>query len=129
MRENSRQFEVQDPFARTWSVEFRWLQNGISIRHANTVDLKYYIASDEEKREVVIALPHEHLTSLAARSGRAVTDSWCLHLASERLGNMIGKWEDMDSSIVTLRAGDLEALAASYEAGRQQRHKEAGLHH
>jgi hypothetical protein len=42
MADNSRRFEAgPDPFGRTWQVEFRWLQTGISIRHADTVDVKF----------------------------------------------------------------------------------------
>jgi hypothetical protein len=129
MLENSRQFEVKDPFGRAWNVEFRWLQNGISIRHADTVDLKYYITSEEEKREVVIALPHEELTRLAAVRGRAVTDAWCLHLASRRLEAMIAAWADMEQAIVTVGAREMGALAATDEAERQARQREAALHH
>ena len=36
MPENFRAFEAgPDPFGQTWQVEFRWIQNAISIRHAD----------------------------------------------------------------------------------------------
>src|SRR5690606_21714904 len=38
MADNLRSFQAgPDPFGRMWNVEFRWLQTGISIRHADTV--------------------------------------------------------------------------------------------
>lgn len=128
MRENCRQFEVQDPFGRTWSVEFRWLQNGISIRHADTVDVKYYLSSPEERRELVIALPHGELTRLAAASGRPITDAWCLHLASSRVRDMIAQWEDMEQTIVTVPARELSRLHEAYESERKEQTREAQLH-
>src|ERR1700704_7030 len=71
MPENLRRFEAgPDPFGRTWEVEFRWLQTGISIRHADTVDVKFILWTEgEEKQEKIIALPHPLLLSLAAKSG------------------------------------------------------------
>src|SRR5271165_768769 len=53
MPDNSRRFDAgPDPFGRTWHVEFRWLQTGISIRHADTVDVKFVLWTDgEEKQE------------------------------------------------------------------------------
>ncbi len=42
MPDNFRRFQAgPDPFGRVWEVEFRWLQTGISIRHADTVDVKF----------------------------------------------------------------------------------------
>ena len=63
---NYRQFEAgPDPFGRTWQVEFRWLQTGISIRHADTVDVKFAVSSDGiDPEEKVIALPHPALLQI-----------------------------------------------------------------
>ena len=47
MVENFRRFQAgPDPFGRTWEVEYRWLQTGISIRHADTVDVKFRVWTD-----------------------------------------------------------------------------------
>ena len=44
MLDNFRRFQAgPDPFGRTWEVEYRWLQTGISIRHADTVDVKFIL--------------------------------------------------------------------------------------
>ena len=51
MIENFRRFQAgPDPFGRTWDVEFRWQQNGISIRHADTVDVKFHLSRDGDDR-------------------------------------------------------------------------------
>ena len=69
MPANFRRFQAgPDPFNRTWEVEFRWLQTGISIRHADTVDVKFVVWTEgEEKQEKIIALPHPMLLALAAK--------------------------------------------------------------
>lgn len=114
MLENPRAFQATDPFGRRWSVEFRWLQNAISIRHADAVDLKYFLSSDEERREIVLALPHAELQATPQKSGRELTDAYCLHIASLHLRDMIRTWADMDKTIVTLSARDLEQWSGVY---------------
>ena len=92
MSETYRRFEAgPDPFGRRWHVEFRWLQTGISIRHADTVDVKFIVwtretpeQGGEPKQERVIALQHADLLALSAKTGHALTDPWCLKLAAER---------------------------------------------
>ena len=71
MPANFRRFKAgPDPFDRTWEVEFRWLQTGISIRHADTVDVKFVLWTEgEEKQEKVIALPHPQLPMGALEPG------------------------------------------------------------
>lgn len=127
MRPSFRQFTVTDPFDRQWEVEFRWLQNAISIRHADTVDCKFYVSNGEEKFERVIALPHARLNQVAARLGRAVTDAWCLQLAGLHLEHMISTWEDMEKAIVTLPSSDLERHAAEISRATDEHHRRASL--
>jgi hypothetical protein len=117
MREQLRNFQATDPFGRAWDVEFRWLQNAISIRHADTVDLKYYITGGEEKRELVVALPHPALLRLCAERGRALTDAWCLRLGAAHVRHMISTWADMDKTLVTPDRAELSAYNAEIEAG------------
>ncbi len=111
--ENSRRFEAgPDPFGRTWQVEFRWLQTGISIRHADTVDVKFVIwTEDEPKRERVIALPHPDLLALSSATGHPLTDAWCLKLAASHLRYMIESGEDLEKTLVTASRADLDRAA------------------
>src|ERR1700687_3214496 len=104
MLENSRRFEAgPDPFGRTWEVEFRWLQTGISIRHADTIDVKFVVwARDEPKQEKVLALPHPALLTLSRKTGHALTDPWCLALAAAHLRQMIETGEDLEKTLVTV---------------------------
>ena len=113
MPDNFRRFTAgPDPFGRTWEVEFRWLQNGISIRHADTVDVKFILWTEgEERQERVIALPHPALLALSARTGHPLTDPWCMKLAAEHLRYMIASGEDLEKTLVTLSDEDLERAA------------------
>jgi hypothetical protein len=115
-----RQFEAgPDPFGRIWQVEFRWLQTGISIRHADTVDVKFEVSTvDEPKQERVIALRHPDLLALSKKTGHPLTDSWCLKLAALHLKHMIETGEDLEKTLVTVPRSDLEQYAA--RAGKNQ---------
>jgi hypothetical protein len=110
MAENFRRFQAgPDPFGRTWEVEFRWLQTGISIRHADTVDVKFVVWTEgEPKQEKVLALSHPGLLALARRVEQPLTDAWCLKLGALHLKHMIESGEDLEKTLVTLSAADLE---------------------
>lgn len=113
MAENLRRFTAgPDPFGRTWEAEFRWLQTAISIRHSDTVDVKFVVwTQDEEKQEKIIALPHAELLALSARTGHPLTDPWCLKLAAHHLKYMITSGEDLEKLLVTLSREDLDRAA------------------
>src|ERR1700722_8437345 len=98
MSDQSRLFEAgPDPFGRMWKVQFRWLQTGISIRHADTVDVKFLVTPENgEAIEKVIAIPHPGLLKLTSSSGHALTDPFCMRLAAVHLKHMIETAEDMD---------------------------------
>lgn len=113
MIENFRRFETEaDPFGRVWEVEFRWQQNGISIRHADTVDVKFNVwTTGEPKQEKVVALSHPDLLKLSAQTGHPLTDPWCMKLAARHLKRMIETGEDMEKTLVTLAYPELERCA------------------
>jgi hypothetical protein len=113
MPDNSRRFSAgPDPFGRTWEVEFRWLQTGISIRHADTVDVKFVVWTEgEPKHEKVVALPHPDLLALTRQTGHALTDPWCLKLAAGHLASTIQSGEDLEKTLVTLSPADLRRAA------------------
>jgi hypothetical protein len=114
MMENYRRFEVgPDPFGRNWIVEFRWLQTGISIRHADTVDVKFQLISGEDVQEKVIALPHPDLLTLSTEIGRPLTDPWCMKIAALHLRRMIETDEDMEKPLVTVSLEGMRRHAES----------------
>jgi hypothetical protein len=111
MSDQSRLFEAgPDPFGRMWKVQFRWLQTGISIRHADTVDVKFFVKPEGgEPEEKVIALPHPELLRLTAERGRKLSDPYCMRLAAAHLRHMIETSEDMDKTLVALTPAELAA--------------------
>lgn len=113
MIDQSRLFEAgPDPFGRTWKVQFRWLQTGISIRHADTVDVKFFVTTEGgEPEEKVIALPHAALLAVTSSRDRKLSDSYCLRLAAAHLRHMVESSEDMEKTLVTLTAEEV----ASYD--------------
>lgn len=116
MLDNPRKFQVSDPFGRKWSVELRWLQNAITIRHADAVDVKWeLIADDGTAMDKVIALYHPDLLALSKQLGRPLSDSWCIRLAGAHLRVVIETWEDADKVIVTPAREQLEQYAKAIE--------------
>ena len=104
-----RQFQVgPDPYGRTWRVNFVWQQNGISIRHADTVDVKFVVDDGDQQEEKIIALPHPTLLDVTNRLGRPLNDAWCSKIAASHLKNMILTAEDIEKPLVTLSAADIE---------------------
>ena len=124
MSDQYRLFEAgPDPFGRMWKVQFRWLQTGISIRHADTVDVKFFVAPDGcDFEEKVIALPHPALLELFRARGQKLTDPACMRLAALHLKYMIETSEDMDKTLVTVSPQEL----AAYD---QQLHSETVPQH
>lgn len=116
--ENYRKFQAgPDPFGRKWDVEFRWLQTGISIRHADTVDVKFEAAPQgEPKSEKVIALVHPDLLKLSKETGHALTDAWCMKMAALHLTHMIETAEDMEKTLVTVWLPDMEKYAKGLQS-------------
>ena len=109
MQEHFRYFQVgPDPFGRNWTVQFRWLQTGISIRHADTVDVKFFLKCDDgTEEEKVVALPHALLLDVCKERGRQLTDPWCMKLAALHIRHMIETAEDIEKTVVTLTAAEI----------------------
>ncbi len=113
MLENFRQFQAgPDPFGRTWQVHFKWLQTGISIRHADTVDVKFAASpAGEPFEERIIALPHPALLLVSNKVVHPLTDAWCLKIAALHLKHMIESGEDFEKTLVTPLAEEIERYA------------------
>jgi len=108
MLENFRNFEVADLFGRAWKVSFLWQQNGISIRHADTVDVKFELVSGDAREIKVISLSHPDLLALSRKAGRPVTDSWCSRLAALHLKQSVETGEDLDKQLLSPSLAMLE---------------------
>ena len=111
---NFRQFEAgPDPFGRKFQVLFKWLQTAISLRHSDTVDVKFVLlGEDGASAEKTIAIPDADLRRLSAETGRPVDDAWCSRLAQMHLLHLIHTGEDMEKDLVTVAFADLQIYAA-----------------
>jgi hypothetical protein len=119
---NFRQYEAgPDPFGRTWKVEFKWMQTAISLRHSDTVDVKFVLRDDGTRVEKTIAMPHIDLLRLSKEMGRPMTDAWCSRLAALHLQHLIETGEDMEKDLITVSPEEL----AAYDAQLQRASKTA----
>ncbi len=113
---NFRKFEAgPDPFGKVWQVEFGWLQTGIAIRHADTVDVKFFLSDGAQTVEKVVALPHAELLELSQSRHRPLTDPWCSRLAALHIRQMIETGEDFDKTLVTVDPVRLQRYAEMLE--------------
>jgi hypothetical protein len=103
MTRNFRRFQAgPDPFGRVWHVDFLWLQTAVSIRHSDSVDVKFLLTEGATRIEKVISLPHTALTGLSRSTGRPLTDAWCASLASLHIRTMIETGEDWEKGLVSV---------------------------
>ncbi len=110
---NFRQFEAgPDPFGRKFQVFFKWLQTAISLRHADTVDVKFVLEDEDGgKTEKTIALPHPDLLRVSRETNRAMDDPWCARLAELHLLHLVRTGEDMEKDLVTVTLDRLKHYA------------------
>lgn len=110
---NFRTFEAgPDPFGRKYQVLFKWLQTAISLRHSDTVDVKFVITDEAgERSEKTIALPHADLRQLSEETGRKIDDAWCSRIAMLHMLHLIETGEDLEKTLVTVSPVDLKAYA------------------
>jgi len=124
---NYRQFEAgPDPFGRKYQVYFKWLQTAISIRHADTVDVKFLLEDEAGARtEKTIALQHADLVRISNESGRSMDDPWCARLAAAHLLYLVSTGEDLEKSLVTVPFAELQRHAAEL-SGQEHARIQAG---
>ena len=123
---NYRQFEAgPDPFGRKFQVLFKWLQTAISLRHADTVDVKFVLLdSDGASTQKTIALPHADLLTISRETGRLMDDPWCARLAALHLIRLVETGEDMEKDLVTVSKAELAQYAEEL-AGMERRETHA----
>lgn len=119
---NFRQFEAgPDPFGRKFQVMLKWLQTAISIRHADTVDVKFILVDDDGRETAkTIALPHADLVKVSKESGRAMDDPWCARLAATHLLHLVETGEDMEKNLVTVALPELRRYAGELARGERE---------
>jgi len=111
---NFREFEAgPDPFGRKFKILFKWLQTAISIRHSDTVDVKFLIVDENgDRTQKTIALPHSELQRVSRKTSRPMDDPWCARIASLHLQHLIATGEDMEKDLVTVLPADLKRYSS-----------------
>jgi hypothetical protein len=109
-----REFETPpDPFGRKYQVFFKWLQTAISLRHADTVDVKFRLVDENGgQTEKTIALPHAALQHVSRETNRPMDDPWCSRLAAMHLIHLVTTGEDLEKDLITVIPADLKRYAA-----------------
>jgi hypothetical protein len=112
---NFREFEAgPDPFGRKFQVFFKWMQTAISLRHADTVDVKFLLIDETGAgSQKTIALPHADLLRVSRESNRAMDDAWCSRIAAMHLQHLVETGEDMEKDLVTVIPPDLKRYAVT----------------
>jgi hypothetical protein len=117
MLQNFRHFKAgPDPFGRTWQVDLLWLQTAISVRHSDSVDVKFSLSDGDTRLEKVIALAHSSLLDLSQKMDRPLTDPWCMKLAALHLVNMIETGGDFEKTLVAVKPEELAGYSAMRES-------------
>jgi hypothetical protein len=116
--QNFREFEAgPDPFGRKYKVLFKWMQTAISLRHADTVDVKFLLIDpDGVRTQKTIAIPHVELLRTSEKMQRDMDDAWCCRIAALRLMYLVSTGEDMEKDLVTLSAQEVSDAAAQVAA-------------
>ena len=110
---NFREFQAgPDPFGRSYQVLLKWMQTAISIRHSDTVDVKFILRNDSEQTQKTVAMRHADLLKLARETSHALTDPWCSRLAAQHLLHLVETGEDLEKDLVTLSYSQLQEYAA-----------------
>jgi hypothetical protein len=117
MIQNCRHFKAgPDLFGRTWQVDLLWLQTAIAIRHSDSIDVKFLLTTGDARTEKVISMRHPDLLALSNKTGRPITDSWCIRLAAHHLARLIETGGDAEEGLVTVAPEDLARCGALLEA-------------
>ncbi len=107
--ENFRDFEVgPDPFGQKWQVHFKYLQTGISIRHSNSVDVRYVLDDGSNQVQKTVVIHNADVRAYAARTGRPVSDAWCSRIAMCQLRYVIETAEDLEKDYLPVSAREIE---------------------
>ena len=110
---NFRDFSAgPDPFGSSYHVLFKWMQTAISIRHSDTVDVRFILSSGSTRAEKTIALAHADLLKLSRATGHELTDAWCSRLAAMHLGHLVESGEDLEKDLVMVSYPHLEGYAS-----------------
>ena len=99
----------------SYQVEFCWLQTAISLRHSDTVDVKFLVNVTGK----IVALPHAALEQAFRQAGVPLTDEWCIRIAARHLREALESGAEAEKDLLTLTpARVVELVRAEGQPGR-----------
>jgi hypothetical protein len=111
--QNFRDFEAgPDPFGQKWRAQFKYLQTGISIRHSDSVDVRYVLDNGSEQTQKTVVVQNADIRAYAKRTGRPVSDGWCSRIAMCKLLYVIETGEDLEKDYLPVTAREIEEFDA-----------------
>ena len=103
-----KRFEVTSEMTgEQYTAEFRWLQTAISLRHSDTVDVKWLVNGAGK----IVAIPHGTLEQACYKLGARLTDELCVRIAAEHLREELRAGAEED--ILTMTPSRVEQLVAA----------------
>ncbi|HYA17999.1 MAG TPA: hypothetical protein VEF06_11065 [Bryobacteraceae bacterium] len=107
---NFRDFHAgPDPFGRKWHVLFKFLQTAISIRHSDSVDVRFILTSGDETMQRTVVMRNADLRAWAAKgSGRKVSDTLCSRVAMLKILQAVETAEDLEKDYLVATPAELE---------------------
>jgi len=90
----------------SYQVVFCWLQTAISLRHSDTVDVKFLVNGAGK----IVALPHAALEEACRQAGVPLTDDWCTRIAARHLREALQSGADAEKDLLTLPPARVEEL-------------------
>jgi hypothetical protein len=109
MMENFRDFDAgADPFGRTWHAQFKYLQTGISIRHSDTVDVRFVLDNGDEQLQKTVVIQNADIRAYGKRAGRVVSDSLCSRIAMCKLRHVVETAEDLEKDYLQVTPAEIE---------------------
>ena len=114
---NYAEFAVRSPLDGTaYQCRFHTLVTGISLRHSDTVDVKFLVNGTG----VVLALPHAAFAEYRRKTGRALTDRDAIWVAALALKELLERGERVDVPVLTLSGGQTLELAEQIHSAASQ---------
>ena len=102
------EFLVHSPLeGEAYQCRFHTLVTGISLRHSDTVDVKFLVNGTG----VVLALPHAAFAEYRRKTGRALTDRDAIQIAGLALKELLERGERVDTPLLTLSGEQTLELA------------------
>ena len=111
------EFLVRSPLGeKAYQCRFHTVMTGISLRHSDTVDVKFLVNG----KGVVLALPHVAFAEYRRKTGRALTDRDAIQIASLALKELLQRGERADTPLLTLSSEQTLELAEQIHSAASQ---------